>query len=62
MTPVFRSGLGDWQRVKLPVIINQPNATGGPLEVTFRHLFDESIETLFAFTYPWSCEDNENYL
>ena len=35
------------------------------MEFTFRHQFDnddENILTYFAFTYPWSIEENNNFL
>jgi hypothetical protein len=34
----------------------------GPIEITFRHLFEDSNEIMFAFTYPWSLEDTERHL
>lgn len=36
--------------------------TESGLEFTFRYLFESKLKILFAFTYPWTIEDNAKML
>ncbi|CAD8196343.1 unnamed protein product [Paramecium octaurelia] len=61
MQPVFRaSNSTQWERIKEPCqyrLIAEKQ-----FEISFQHMFPNHETVYFAFFYPWSCQDNENFL
>ena len=57
MKPVVKTK-GKWQRIATPVSFRVAGEVASMFELTFVHLFEET-ECWFAFTYPWSCEEND---
>lgn len=62
MLPVYKnSQVSLWRRIKHPILSLETTDKG--LEVTFKHTFETSNDTVFfAFTYPWSYSDNNDFL
>ncbi|CAD8121016.1 unnamed protein product [Paramecium sonneborni] len=61
MQPVFRiKNSNEWARIKQPCQYRL--VCEGQFEITFQHVFFNDLTVYFAFFYPWSCQDNENFL
>lgn len=57
MQPVFKTTKNNqWQRIKYTTEVATAETF---MELTFKHLFNDSYDPVyFAFTYPWSFQDN----
>lgn len=61
MKPVVKTCKEPWHRIDSPVSYTVAGEVATLFEVTFAYECIEE-ETWFAFSYPWSCSDNDAYL
>ncbi len=61
MHPVYKTtGMQEYERLPEKSVFKHNE--GNEHELTFRHRLSEGGETFFAFTYPWSYEQNQSLL
>ena len=61
MKPVVRTSKAPWSRLAGPVAYTVAGEVATLFEVTFTYECVEE-ETWFAFSYPWSCSENQTYM
>lgn len=54
--PVYKSKDGIWKRINQPALIITKES--GELEINFDFMFEDSDPVYFAFSYPWTYEEN----